>query len=335
MMKKNFKIYSLIVGIVALALCSCEKSLEKSQFDHPINPDNAPQNVITNEADVYMTKVRMTGSVVNSNNLADYGFLFCHADTMVKYGSVKASMLAGAIPIDNVISLKDSLLEENNLIYISTEFNRKQEYVYSTFAVNYDGLTCGEEQLFKTDTLLIYKPLVDLNGKSTQTEWEAANWYFINKGGEGKDFVFSTNLKHNNANGYESTYKAGPKKYKRDNYMLLPGKMMGIDMKIDLLIYPLGTTKAGLKHSYAVVIATDSITEANCDDPSIVTVLDSMTFSYPGNQNEAPSDAELYVKRTINIPASYERQKVWIGIHHYNLTDDLAKSLFLEEFKLY
>ncbi|HOH71911.1 MAG TPA: hypothetical protein PK552_07665, partial [Paludibacteraceae bacterium] len=282
-----------------------------------------------------MTKVRMTGSVVNSNNLADYGFLFCHADTMVKYGSVKASMLAGAIPIDNVISLKDSLLEENNLIYISTEFNRKQEYVYSTFAVNYDGLTCGEEQLFETDSLLIYKPLVDLNGKSTQTQWEAANWYFINKGGEGKDFVFSTNLKHNNANGYESTYKAGPRRYKRDNYMLLPGIMMGFDMKIDLLIYPLGTTKAGLKHSYAVVIATDSITEANCDDPSIVAVLDSMTFNYPGNQSEAPSDEELYVKRTINIPASYERQKVWIGIHHYNLTDDLAKSLFLEEFKLY
>ncbi|MGI6470920.1 MAG: hypothetical protein ACOX0S_05895 [Paludibacteraceae bacterium] len=116
--------------------------------------------------------------------------------------------------------------------------------------------------------------------------------------------------------------------------MLLPGTMMGIDMKIDLLIYPLGTTKAGLKHSYAVVIATDSITEANCDDPSIVTVLDSMTFSYPGNQNDAPSDAELYVKRTINIPASYERKKVWIGIHHYNSTD-VAKSLFFEEFKLY
>jgi|GEM_PF-1287005 hypothetical protein len=333
-MKKNFRIHSLMIGIVALALCSCEKSLEKSQIDHPINPDNAPQNVITNEADVYMTKVRMTGSVVNSNSLADYGFLFCHTDTMKKYGSVKASMLAGAIPIDNVISLKNSLLEENNLIYISTEFNRKQAYVYTTFAVNYDGLTCGEEQLFETDSLLIYKPLVDLNGKSTQTEWETANWYFINKGGEGKDFVFSTNLKHNNANGYESTAKKGPTRYKRDNYMLLPGTMMGIDMKIDLLIYPLGTTKAGLKHSYAVVIATDSITEANCDDPSIVAVLDSMTFSYPGNQNEAPSDAELYVKRTINIPASYERQKVWIGIHHYNSTD-VAKSLFLEEFKLY
>ena len=153
-----------------------------------------------------MTKVRMTGSAV-VNNLADYGFLFCHADTMVKYGSVKASMLAGAIPIDNVISLKDSLLEENNLIYISTEFNRKQEYVYYTFAVKYYGLTCGEEQLFETDSLLIYKPLVDLNGKSTQTQWEAANWYFINKGGEGKDFVFSTNLKHNNANGYNQPIK--------------------------------------------------------------------------------------------------------------------------------
>lgn len=84
------------------------KEFGKSQIDHPINPDNAPQNVITNEADVYMTKVRMTGSVVNSNSLADYGFLFCHTDTMKKYGSVKASMLAGAIPIDNVISLKNS-----------------------------------------------------------------------------------------------------------------------------------------------------------------------------------------------------------------------------------
>ena len=52
------------------------------------------------------------------------------------------------------------------------------------------------------------------------------------------------------------------------------------------------------------------------------------------NNNDAPSDAELYVKRTINIPASYERKKVWIGIHHYNSTD-VAKSLFFEEFKLY
>lgn len=322
-----------MIGIVALALCSCEKSLEKSQIDHPINPDNAPQNVITNEADVYMTKARFSGSIDNTGNLADYGFIYCEADTFTKYGSIKAAMLAGAIPSDNLISLKGSNMDENELITISTAFNRNQEYVYSTFATNYDGLTCGDEQLFSTESAT-YAPIVNLNGKSTQIEWEAAKWYFINKGGEGKDFLFSKNLKHNNANGYESTYKSGPKKYKRDNYMLLPGTMMGIDMKIDLLIYPLGTTKAGLKHSYAVVIATDSITEANCDDPSIVTVLDSMTFSYPGNQNDAPSDAELYVKRTINIPASYERKKVWIGIHHYNSTD-VAKSLFFEEFKLY
>lgn len=139
-MKKNFRIYSLVIGIVALALCSCEKSLEKSQFDHPINPDNAPQNVITNEADVYMTKARFSGSIDNTGNLADYGFIYCEADTFTKYGSIKAAMLAGAIPSDNLISLKGSNMDENELITISTAFNRNQEYVYSTFAINYDRL---------------------------------------------------------------------------------------------------------------------------------------------------------------------------------------------------
>lgn len=328
-MKHNFKLKGFIIGLAVISLCACEKSLVKSDYDYPINSENLPAGVTTNDADIYMTKARFSGNIDNTGNLADFGFIYCEADTFTKYGSVKAAMLAGAIPADNVFSRKDSM----ELTTVSTIFQKNREYVYTTYAVNYNGMTCGNEQLFKTENIT-YAPLIKVNGKSTEEEWKTAKWYFINKAGEGENFTFATNVIHAKANGYESLAKAGPVRYKRDNFMVLPGQTMGIDMKIDYLIYPLGGEKSGLHHSYAIVIATDSITDANCNDNAIVAILDSMTFFTEGNQKTKPSDTELYVKRTISIPTSYERKKVWIGIHHYNSTD-VAKSLFVEEFKLY
>lgn len=337
-MKHNFKLKGVIIALVAISLCACEKSLVKSDYDYPINSENLPAGVTTNDADIYMTKARFSGNIDNTGNLADYGFIYCEADTFTKYGSVKAAMLAGAIPADNVLSCKDS----NELIAISTALQKKKEYVCTTFAINYDGLTCGNEQLFSTDSLK-YAPIVDLKGKTaTQEQWAQAGWFFINKEGEGNNFLPSYNLKRPGANkekgatGYESTIKKGPTILKRGNLMVLPGQIMGIDMRVDYLIYPTAITKEGCQHTFAIVVATDSITIDNCDDTSIVSIIDSMTFKFAGNQTEAPSDAERYVIRTAKIPMSYERKKVWIGIRHLdNSNPKVAKSLFVEEFKLY
>ena len=332
-MKNNFKILLPIVSLLVMFIFSaCEETIVKSDYDHKVDPNNVPKGVVTGDADVYMTKARFAGEVSEYANLVDFGFVYCPDSILNKAdGSFEKAVLQGLIPSRNMISMKASVLT-NDFDSIFKGLSPNTDYAYATYAVNYNGVTYGDPSLFRTGAT--YASILDVNGAMDQSVWESKNFYQVDKDGDGRNFEFSIfKLTHK---GYISYAKQGPNIYTPDNLFVLPGKTIGIDMKLDFMVYPTGTTVGFCKDKYSIIISKDSLTLANCDDAAI---LDSLTFGVYYHQdtillkdNASLPDSLRFVERSIAIAQEYNHSKVWIAVRHHQNT---KQGLFIEKLKLY
>jgi len=324
-MKRTFRILLPIVyAALIVTFTACDESPIKSDYDYPVDVSKAPKGLVTLDADVYMTKVRFAGEVLENASLVDFGFVYC-PDSILNQadGSFEEAVVKGLIPSRNMISMKASVLS-NDFDSIFKGLSPHTDYAYATYAVNYNGVAYGEPSLFKTGST--YGPILDVNGTMDQTVWESKGFYQVDKDGDGRNFEFSTfKLTHK---GYISYAKQGPNIYTPDNLLVLPGVTLGIDMQFDFMVYPTGTTAAYCSDKYAIIISKDSITSINCNDAA---VLDSLTFTYPVGVTTVP-DSLRFVERSIAIPQEYDHSKVWIAVRHYENT---KQGLFVEKVKLY
>ena len=332
-MKRTFRLLLPIVyAALIVTFTACEESPIKSDYDYPIDTSKAPKGVVTIDADVYMTKARFAGEVSEYANLVDFGFVYCPDSILNKAdGSFEKAVLQGLIPSRNMISMKASVLT-NDFDSIFKGLSPNTDYAYATYAVNYNGVTYGDPSLFRTGAT--YASILDVNGAMDQSVWESKNFYQVDKDGDGRNFEFSIfKLTHK---GYISYAKQGPNIYTPDNLFVLPGKTIGIDMNLDFMVYPTGTTAGFCKDKYSILISKDSITLANCDDAAI---LDSLTFGVYYHQdtillkdNASLPDSLRFVERSIAIPQEYNHSKVWIAVRHHQNT---KQALFIEKLKLY
>ena len=319
-MKNNFKLLLPIVSALAmLTFVACEETIVKSDYDHKVDINNAPKGVITGDADVYMNKARISGSVGANQTLVDYGFIYCIDTIMDQYGSLEKALMAGKIPSKNMISMK----EQNagyTFDHIVSSLQPKRAYYYATYALNYDGLVYGEPELFTTGAVIT--PILNINGSSTEAQWKAIKWNYIDKDGDGQQFEYTTLNKMNGMASY--TWKLG-NTYTPDNFLVTPGLPLGVDMRLDYVIYPSGKGASTYAEKFAIVISEDSITTDNCRD---AVCLDSLRF--PATYRV---DSIRSVVHTITIPREFENKKVWVAIRHFDVTNQSA--LFVEKLKIY
>lgn len=319
-MKNNFKILLPIVSLlVMLSFVACEETIVKSDYDHKVDPNNVPKGVVTGDAQVYANKARIAGAIGAGQTLIDYGFVYS-IDTIVnQYGSLEKAMLEGQISSKYMISMK-KLNAGDNFEIMVTGLQPKRDYYYATYALNYDGLVLGEPDLFTTGSVLA--PLLNIDGSSSQSKWNAIQWTQIDKDGDGQIFEFATINKKNGMASY--TWKLG-KTYTPDNFLVTPGLPLGVDMRLDYVIYPSGKGASTYAEKFAIVISEDSITADNCRD---AVCLDSLRFP-----ETYKLDSVRQIVHTLAIPREYENKRVWIAIRHFDVTNKSA--LFIEKLKVY
>ena len=319
-MKNNFKILLPIVSLLVMFIFSaCEETIVKSDYDHKVDPNNVPKGVVTGDAQVYGNKARIAGAIGVGQPLIDYGFVYS-IDTIVnQYGSLEKAMLEGHISTKYMVSMK-KLNAGDNFEIMVTGLQPKRDYYYATYALNYDGLVLGEPELFTTGSVLA--PLLNIDGSSSQAKWTAIQWTHIDKDGDGQIFEFATINKMNGMASY--SYKVPNKVYTPDNFLVTPGLEMGVDMRLDYVIYPQSkATKYAEK--FAIVISADSITLANCEE---ALCLDSLRFT-----EEYRLDSVRQIVHTLTIPREFENKRVWVAIRHFDVTNKSA--LFVEKLKIY
>jgi len=319
-MKRTFRILLPIVSLVVMfSFIACEETIVKSDYDHKVDSNNTPKGIVTGDVQVYGNKARIAGAIAPGQTLVDYGFVYSIDTIINQYGSLENAMLEGKLASKYMISMKDQNAGDNFDIMVAS-LQPKRDYYYATYAINYDGLVVSEPELFTTGSVLT--PLLDVNGTSSEAKWKAIKWTYIDKDGDGEIFKFATLSKMNGMASY--TWAVPNKVYTPDNFLVTPGLAMGVDMRLDYVIYPESkATKYAEK--YAIVISADSITLDNCQDAFC---LDSLRFP-----ETYKLDSVRQIVHTLAIPREYENKRVWIAIRHFDVTNQSA--LFIEKLKVY
>ncbi|MGN0187666.1 MAG: hypothetical protein ACI392_07990 [Paludibacteraceae bacterium] len=328
-MKSLLKIAAFAALVVTFA--ACDESPVKSDYDPVADPNNAPKGVVTYDADVYQTKVRLSGKVSDYANLVDYGFVYCPDSVLDNAkGNIETALMSGYVKGKNVCSLK-GLAESDELSYVSTVFSPNSTYYYVAYALNNNGITFGDPVLFETQDS--YEDVFAWTPKSTQKEWEILTTLAKATEGDVIPFEYYENgVGSNMTTCMRSSAKKGPTILHPDNWLVTPAIDLGIDMKIDYLIYPSATRASEAVEKYAIYLSEDSITDENClalaAEEKLV-VLDSLTFQFPEG---TLTDAQKKIEKTLDIPAEYEGKHVWIAVRHF---EKYSRMLIVEKLRIY
>lgn len=330
-MKSLLKIAMPLACATMVIFTSCEESPVKRDYDRNINADNQPKGVVTYEADVYQTKVRLNGKISGYADAQDYGFI-CFADTIFDKagGDFNKVLLGGVLTTDNIISLK-GIVDSDELVYVSDEYAQAQQYYFAAYAQNYDGISYGDPQLFTTDTVL-YKGMYDLGTASPLADWEAVSYVLsVSKADSVHPFEYVKNTLARTGS-YISYAKRGPFSWPQlDNWLVFKSEL-GCAMQFSYYVHPTSTRAANFHERYQVLISTDSITENNYEQAE---VLFDYTF-VPDTVTNADGTTSLVVPEVsanvIDIPTKYEYSTAWIAIRHF---DTYSMALEVEAVKLY
>lgn len=325
-MKINLKIMLPALLLLA-ALAACEKSPVKRDYEPEV--DAAPQGVVSYEAEVFYTKVRVQGKVANHEKLSDYGFLYCVDSLLNKAdGNFETAVQKGYITENEIISLKKTV-DSDDLSYVF--FGKLQpntEYTFATFAINSAAITFGTPESFKTGAN--YKSVYDLTQTSKQSEWESyvSVLALSTENVRPFEYVFDELTK---MGSYISYAKAGPTKYTPDNWLIFSSEI-GFDMTFEYLLSPLSDKVSGYYERYAVLISTDSITADNYQSADVLFEEYITPDSTVNEDGTVTLTIPTQAVRKLAIPAKYENQKAWIAVRHYK---DYTQGLEVKAVKLW
>ena len=325
-MKSLLKVAAFAALVVTFA--ACDESPVKSDYDPVADPTQAPQVVLTYDADVYQTKVRLSGKVSDYANLVDYGFICC-IDTVLDQvgGDFREALINGALSKQHIVSMK-GVADADEFIFVSDEYDANAEYYYTTYAQNYNGITCGDPVLFETGAL--YKGVYNLSASSSEADWEEVSYVMALGEDPVRPFEFVQDGM-TKAGSFVSYAKAGPNKYTPDNWLVFKSDL-GVAMQFSYLVKPLATKATSFHERYQILISKDSIT---ADNYAAAEILVDYTFVPDTVINEDGSESLVVPEvgvEVIDIPQEYEYSKAWIAIRHF---DTYTQGLSVNAVKLY
>jgi len=291
----------LIGGIIAIIFASCAEDVLKSDYDHIPDPAKVPGGVVSLAVvDTGIVEVTVKGSVTanaitKDNTLLDWGFVFFTADMLARGEYLVASASRTKTQFEFSVNLPH--LMPNTY------------YFCQAYALNVNGIAYGEVLPFKTKPpqSLPFQLLVS----DPKSVWDRANFTHIDADGDG--------------NIWELAYLDGDEQMeiglvsfswwdnlalKPENYVFLPPLQLGNSpAKVDLDIEALDPGYFAEK--FKVVIASAPV--ANAAQARSAQVIDSYTLQ--------DADRTTF---TFVIPSAFIGRVVWIGVCHYDSTDEYA-----------
>lgn len=294
-MNKNIFKTFLTFAAAALIFVSCTEDVLKSDYDYTPIATEVPSNVVTVAVtDTGVVDATISGSVETDSALLDWGVIYYTADMLAN--NTYLTKTAKDTSYNFTFSVKLSGLVPNT------------NYSTKTYALNENGLTLGIEKAFKT------KPAKNLPFELKESDplatWQAAAFVYIDADGDTRNWGLAY------LDGALQT-KIGLRSYswfnavlKPENYVVLPPVKLGTAAaKIDLDVEALDAKYFGEK--FKVVISTSPILNT------------ASAKAAPAIYTEKLTTAARATK-SITIPATYLNKVVWIGICHFDCTDEYA-----------
>lgn len=272
----------VLVGV----LTSCEESLvNSSDYDFKYDASKAPVATTGTTVKVSATYAIISGTAVSQDTLYDKGIMI--ADN----AEFNYPMIFPA--------------NDNNYQVRAEGLNPLTKYYYRSYASNLPGGgTVGVTKEFTTkEGFVAFNISSTLN---TVPEWQAIPFYKIDKDGDGKNWGLAYYNTDKTQACFQS-YSWSNAPLKPENYLCLPAIIInGVDAALTV------STEAGdadyFAEKFKLVASVDSITSDNCRDAQVLGIF------------TIPSSSEYVV--TGDIPSSFEGKKVYLGIAHYDCTDN-------------
>jgi len=294
-MNKNIFKTFLTFAAAALIFVSCTEDVLKSDYDYTPIATEVPSDVVTVEvSDTGVVNATVSGSVEADSSLLDWGVIYYTADMLVNntYLTKTAKDTSYNFTFSVIIS---GLVPNTN-------------YFTKTYALNENGLTLGAEKPFKT------KPAKELPfnllASDAVATWQSHAFTHIDADGDTQKWGLAyMNAPLNTEVGLRS-YSWFNAALTPENYVILPPVKLGsAQAKIDLDVQAFDATYFAEK--FKVLIATSPI--ATVAQAKAAQVLYTEKLGSP-----------LRATKSINIPTSFSGQVVWIGICHFETSDEYA-----------
>ncbi len=290
----------LSFGVAAFLLAGCTEDVLKSDYDYTPNAAGVPANVVSVAVtDTSVVEATVKGSVVTSANikdttLLDWGYIFYTAEMMAENTHHIASAKSTNKQFEFSVKLTGLVPSTN--------------YFCKAYAVNVDGISFGVERPFKT------KPAKNLPyyllASDPLTSWQGTSFTHIDADGDARVWHLAYFDAPANTEVGLRSYSWFNAPLRPENYVILPPVKLGsAAATIDLDVQAFDGAYFGEK--FKVVIATAPITNI------------AQAKAAPAIFTEKLTSATRATK-SISIPTTYKDKVVWIGICHFETTDEFA-----------
>jgi len=287
---------ALLSGII---LMSCQEELvDGSKYSTVFDSSKTPVAHTGTATKISAFFAVITGSASSADSIWDCGIMVADNKVFNKPTVVTSSTDGGDFQV-KVTGLTDSTV-----------------YFYRSYAVNPSGGGAYGE----TDSLLtkVGVPAFSINAEADSVgAWSLIGFTTIDKDGDGEDWYFGYYDKDSTQGCYLSqSWNQGA--LTPENYLLLPGILLdGFDGGITIDLVAMDPDYYAEK--FKVVISDSPITSENCQSAEVL------------YENTLP-DAEV-LEFSVDIPDSFNGKTVYIGLAHYDCSDNYA--LALTGFKVY
>ena len=299
-MNKNIFKSLLSFGVAAILLVGCTEDVLKSDYDHIPDATKVPAGVVSLAVtDTSVVEVTVKGSVAadsltKDTTLLDWGYIYYTA----------------------------AMLENNDHLIVSAKSTNKQfefsikltnlvpgtNYFCRAYALNVNGITYGEELPFKT------KPAnnipYQLLASDPLSVWQGTSFTHIDADGDGQrwSLAYLDGAAQQEIGLRSFSWNSVP--LTPENYVILPPLQLGAGQaKMDLDVQAFDGTY--FKEKFKVVIATSPIT--NAAQARAAQAIHTYTLT-----------GAARTTRSFDIPPVYTGRVVWIGICHFDVTDEYA-----------
>lgn len=290
---KNKILYPILTTVIIL-LSACYDDVLKSDYDHIPDPALLPKSLVTLTVnDIGSVDAVVTGSVLKKTSLLDWGVIY-YTPEMLLNDEYK------------IISGKDDATGDNFAVKVRG-LVPMTDYLCKTYALNENGIVYGNELSFKTNAPQGLP--WSLNASDPASVWSAVSFDFIDADGDGNQWELSYFDEAKTEIGLMS-YSWYNDVLTPENYIFFPPLLLGAS-KATLEIDVQGFDPKFFAEKYKVIISETPLSNIpNARDAKVLL--------------EEVLTTDVRTTKIIEIPAEYKNKMVWIGICHFDSSDQFA-----------
>jgi hypothetical protein len=290
---KNKILLSLFTAAL-LFLAACHDDVLKSDYDHIPDPALLPKSLVTLSVnDVGSVDVVVSGSVLKKTNLLDWGVIYYTPEMLL---NDEYKIVSGK----NDLSGDKFDVKVRGLIPMT-------DYLCKTYALNENGIVYGNELSFKTNAPQGLP--WSLNVSDPESVWSATSFDFIDADGDGNQWQLAYFDEAKTEIGLMS-YSWYEKALTPENYVFMPPLLLGAS-KATLEIDVQGFDPKFYAEKYKVIISETPLSNIpNARDAKVLL--------------EEVLTTDVRTTKKIDIPLEYKNKMVWIGICHFDSSDQFA-----------